>query len=68
MPDRYRSLTVVLEEDFLLEDIEPLMNAILQFKNVISIAPEVAKPGEYAARVRAKRDLKKQILDLLSDG
>jgi len=66
MTDRFNTLTVVLEKDMRDEDAEVLINAISQFRGVISVCGNIVQPGLYAAQERAKYELRNQIIDVLT--
>jgi hypothetical protein len=66
MTDRVHSLTVVLDEDIRIDDLEPLINAIYMFRHVVKVDPNVTNGSEmYVAEVRVKAELRQKIFDLV---
>jgi hypothetical protein len=65
MSDRYNSLIVFLEKDLKDEDAEPLIEAIKQFRGVLSVQPNVSNMLSILAEDRAKADLREKIWELL---
>jgi len=61
MSDRINTITVVLEEDIRDDDCEPILAAIGMVKGVLKATPNVAKPSDYAAEERAKREIRRQL-------
>lgn len=62
MTDRAHSLTVVLQRDMRLDDIEDTMNAIRCLRNVAEVSPIVADVVSHMATIRAKQELFEQLL------
>lgn len=66
MTDRVHSLTVVLDRDIRIDDIQPLIDTLHMFRNVIKVEPNVTDISEmYAAEVRIKTELRQKIFDLV---
>lgn len=58
MTDRAGSLTVVLDKNYRVDDLEALMNAINLFPGVFKVVPEVAENiSEYIEEQRVRREL-----------
>ncbi len=57
MTDRIDALTVVLERDTRDDDVEALVNAIKQMRNVADVALNVADVTSYSARARVQSEL-----------
>jgi hypothetical protein len=65
MTDRIAALTVVLDTDIRADDIQPLIDAILMLRRVISVKWHVADPGQHIANQRARHELAGKIMDIL---
>lgn len=61
MTDRIHSLVVVLEHDMRDDDCEALMNAICQFRWVVSVKGNVSDIAFHVAEQRAKHELHKRL-------
>jgi hypothetical protein len=57
MSDRYNYLTVILEQDLKDEDAEPLIEAIKQFRGVLSVTPNVSDMTALLAEERVRNEL-----------
>jgi hypothetical protein len=64
MTDRASSLTVVLENNMRVDDVECLVNAILMLKNVLSVDKNISNYETYVAQIRAERRIMEKIYDL----
>jgi argininosuccinate lyase len=67
MSDRYNYLTVVLERDLKDEDAEPLIEAIKQFRGVLSVTPNVVDTTALFAEERARSALHEKLLRVLHE-
>ena len=65
MTDRVHSLTVVLEENTRVDDVEPLIIAIKMMKGVISVTGNVADIESHIAEERARQKLGSKILEVI---
>ena len=65
MSDRYNYLTVILEKDLKDEDAEPLMEAIKQFRGVLTVKPNVSNANALLAEERARHDLGEKLWHIL---
>lgn len=65
MTDRVNYLTVVVRGDLREDDALPLIAAISQFKDVISVGFDVADAASYVAEQRAKNALIAKIMEAL---
>jgi hypothetical protein len=63
--DRVNALTVVLEQDVRVDDVEGLILAISRFVGVASVTANVADLDSHIAAKRARFVLEGRILDLL---
>jgi hypothetical protein len=68
MTDRVHSLTVILEKDIRVDDIEPLIQAIQQFRGVLEVTTKVATGDSMMAEWRARHDLGQKLLKLIQMG
>ena len=66
MTDRINMLTVVLNADIREDDCEPLIQAILQLKGVLSVSKNVSDVDDHLAYIRARSDLTQKLFDILS--
>jgi hypothetical protein len=67
MTDRINALTVVLRRDIREDDLRPLVEAIGQFRDVLSVEPHVADLESHIAYDRARADLRQQLWNALED-
>jgi hypothetical protein len=67
MSDRYNSLTVILEHDLKDEDAEPLIEAIKQFRGVLSVTPTVSDMLAHFAEERARNELREKLWRVLNE-
>ena len=65
MTDRVNALTVVLENDVRDDDARDLMNAIKNFKNVLTVEINVSHVTDLIAEKRALRVLEKRMWEVL---
>lgn len=65
MTDRVHSLTVALNKDVRVDDVEGLINAILQFRGVIKVEGNISDSGLWVAESRIKHDLTMKLYDAL---
>lgn len=62
MTDRVHSLTVVLEQDYRTDDVEPLIDAIAHFRGVLTVQTHVTDVTSMMAEVRAKNDMFNRVI------
>lgn len=67
MTDRVHSLTVVLDKDIRIDDIEPLIDAIKLFNHVIEVSPNISDPNAFMAETRVKRKLVDKLFKVLQE-
>lgn len=67
MSDRYNYLTVVLERDLKDEDAEPLIEAIKQFRGVLSVTPNVSDATAHLAQERVRVELGNKLWQVLRE-
>ena len=67
MSDRYNSLIVILEKDLKDEDAEPLMEAIKQFRGVLSVRPNVSDINSLMAEKRVRQELGEKLWRVLHE-
>ena len=67
MSDRYNSLVVILEKDLKDEDAEPLMEAIKQFRGVLSVRPNVSDINSLMAEKRVRQELGEKLWRVLHE-
>jgi len=67
MSDKYRSLTVVLEEETSEENIKLIQNAIEMVKGVLRVVPEVAESDNYAVKEIVKWKIIREMVTMLKN-
>lgn len=65
MTDRLKGFVVTLEEDHREDDAEPIADALMMIKGVISVEPVVRNVDDLMNRERVRRELLGQVLDLI---
>lgn len=66
MSDRIRALTIILDDDYSNEAVQPLINAISQIKGVLKVEKEITSSLEYStAYERAKTELANKLWKVL---
>ena len=65
MTDRVHSLTVVLEHDIRVDDVEALTQAIRQLRGVLSVDGNVSDLSDHVAWERARHDLGQKLWKVL---
>lgn len=67
MTDRVGTITLVLEKDYRIDDVQPLIDALYQFKGVIKVKPNVTDLEGLMAYSRARHELQLKLWDALKD-
>jgi len=67
MSDKYRSLTVALEEETSEENIKLIQNAIEMVKGVLRVVPEVAESDNYAVKEIVKWKIIREMVTMLKN-
>jgi len=57
MTDRIKGLTVVLEDDLLEDDCQPVIDAISMLKGVVRVEKHVADHHHWMAKLQLRNDL-----------
>lgn len=65
MTDRVNALLVVLDKDIRSDDVEPLVNAIRQLRNVADVELNIADAESYIAKSQAITELGRRVLDVI---
>jgi hypothetical protein len=65
MSDRANTITVVLEEETRVDDLEGLLNAIRQMRGVVTAEADVTEVTEFYALHQARHEVRQQIVDIL---
>jgi hypothetical protein len=65
MTDRVHSLTVVLDSNYRDDDVQGLIDAIQQFRGVVSVGKNVSDPTSYMAEQRARTALQDRVREVL---
>ena len=67
MTDRVVTLTVALDRDYRIDDVENITNAIRMIKGVAAVDIDVATPETYWAKTTARQELCEKIFKVLRD-
>lgn len=62
-----RSLTVALEDDIRVDDIECLVSAIKMMKNVCSVTTNEVNPNDWVTEQRVKLELGKKLSQVIAE-
>ena len=65
MTDRVRGLTVCLDKDQRIDDVQELIKAIEMMKGVAIVNPLITDSGDWMAQERAKRELRQKLWEIL---
>lgn len=65
MTDRLKGVVVTFDRDIRVDDAEGIVNAIKHIKGVVSVKPVVADIEDHMARERIRREMSKDIYELL---
>jgi len=65
MTDRVHALTVILEREWRVDDVEAIVNAIKMLRGVLSVEEHITDVDFYAAREQAKFELQQELRDVL---
>ena len=62
MTDRVKALTVVLDADYRIDDIQVLVDAIKMMRCVADVKPDIATYEDYMHRSRVRSDIFQEVL------
>jgi len=65
MTDRFRTLTVTLDQELREDDAQAIIDAIKQIRHVADVRPKVATMGDDDARIQASIDLRSTLSDFV---
>lgn len=65
MTDRVHALTVVLDRDIRIDDLEPLVTAISLLRGVASVTSTVTTSSDFIARERVRIEMRTRMFDAL---
>lgn len=65
MTDRINAFIVVLERDIRDDDCQPLIDAIMQFKGVISVNANVVDINSHISIIKAENEIRNKLIDIL---
>lgn len=68
MTDRVNALTVVLEKDIRIDDVQSLISAIRALRFVADVQPNITELSDWVAESRANQAWREAILKLCEDG
>lgn len=60
-------MTVVLDKDIRIDDVEPLMLAIAHMKGVRKVTPEVSDVSDHVAEMRANQRVLEKLYALIDE-
>ena len=67
MTDRINALVVVLDKNIRDDDVQPLVDAIMQLRNVCAVKLNVADIVEHVARSRVRLEFTNKLLEVLKN-
>ena len=68
MTERIKSLTVILEKDYRIDDMDNfIIPALKQMKGVVDVKANVVNPDDYAARARVRSELANSFIKLYEE-
>ena len=65
MTDRVNTLTVVLEQEMRIDDVEDILTSIRMVRGVLDVTPRLDIDDHWAARRQARHELVMQLWDVL---
>jgi hypothetical protein len=65
MTDSVKGFVVTLEADARIDDAQQIVAAILRFRGVASVTPEILDVTDLMARERIRHEMRVKILDIL---
>lgn len=67
MTDRTNVLTVVLDKDYRVDDVQTVIKAIEMFTHVVSVTPNVANISDHVNKMRLRREITEKLLSTLTE-
>jgi len=67
MTDRAKGLTVVLEQDVRVDDLEALVSAIECMRGVVHVEPVITSTEDYFVETRVRRELLDRIFEIFKE-
>lgn len=65
--DRYKALTVVLDDDIRDDDAEAIIAAIRMVKRVAGVTPVETEPSDYLVRARFRREIAEKLQGIIKE-
>ena len=65
MTDRVRTLTVVLDQDVRVDDVQVIVQTLRSIRHVVHVTPNVLNSAEQLARTTARLELRKDLYEAL---
>lgn len=65
MTDRVNGLTVYLEEDYRIDDVQAIIDSITMTRGVLKVEPIIVDSSTFIAEERGKFEIKTKIYDFL---
>jgi len=67
MIDKIKGITITLESDIRVDDIEYLLNTFKMLRGVATAEPIIVTSQDYFARERLKIEMRKKLLKIIDD-
>ncbi len=64
MTDRIKGLTVVLEDNIREDDAQPIIDAILQIRGVISVSKHITDFDHHTAKMQVRHEIREKIFGI----
>lgn len=67
MTDRVKGLVITLDQDYRIDDVQDIVNAIKMVKGVAKVDESVARIDDHMNRVRVRMELQGKLLEALRE-
>lgn len=67
MTDRVKGLVVTLDDDYRIDDVQEIVNAIKMVKGVATVDENITTIDDHMNRVRVKMELQGKLFEALRD-
>lgn len=64
MTDRIKGVSVVLEDNIREDDAQPIIDAILQIRGVISVTKHITDFDHHTAKMQVKHEIRKKLFEV----
>jgi len=65
MTDRVKGFTITLDQDYRVDDVEIILNAVRMIKGVAHVEPSITTMDDHMNRTLIRLDLEKKIYEML---